>query len=244
MRQAIILASGLGSRLSNLTENLPKPMLKLGQVTLIERQLQILSENHIKNIIVTTGFKKDLLESHTLELSKKFGINIDFVCNENFESTNYIYSLWLAQKAILSDILLLHGDLVFNSALVSQLLIDDRPNLVLINKLFPPPEKDFKGVVENGEITGIGINFHGNNAFYCAPFYKLSKNAISSWLKKIGEYVESGQISCYAEDALNEVASTMHIEPFYYENGYCMEIDTTEDFRRLNEYLEKNIDQK
>lgn len=244
MRQAIILASGLGSRLSNLTKNLPKPMLKLGLATLIERQLQILSENHVKDIIVTTGYKRDLLETHALELAKKFGLNMDFICNEKFESSNYIYSLWLARNKILSDVLLLHGDLVFSPILMSRFLNDARPNLVLINKIIPAPQKDFKGIVKNGKILGIGTNLHGKDTYYCAPVYKLAQSTMSGWLKKIGEYVESGRINSYAEDALNDIIATFRIEPFYYEKGFCTEIDTMEDFEKLSGYMNGTTNQE
>ena len=53
--KAIILASGEGKRLRPLTDNLPKPLIKIGDKTILGHQLDNLIRCHIRDIIITTG---------------------------------------------------------------------------------------------------------------------------------------------------------------------------------------------
>ena len=57
--KAIVIAAGLGSRLKGYTEDLPKCMLKFGEKTLLERQVDAYRECGIKNISVIRGYKKE-----------------------------------------------------------------------------------------------------------------------------------------------------------------------------------------
>ena len=110
--KALIFNSGLGSRMGNLTEEQPKCMVKLyNGETIFERQIRILSECGIKDFIVTTGpFKEQLYN-----VASKFpNLNFKFVANENYRSTNYIVSMYNANDLLDEDMLVLHGDLVFN----------------------------------------------------------------------------------------------------------------------------------
>ena len=62
--KAMILAAGFGKRLLPLTENLPKPMLKVGDQTLIERNINYLIINGFSEIIINVSHHGDLLIEH------------------------------------------------------------------------------------------------------------------------------------------------------------------------------------
>ena len=62
--KAMILAAGFGKRLLPLTENLPKPMLKVGDQTLIERNINYLIKNGFSEIIINVSHHGDLLIEH------------------------------------------------------------------------------------------------------------------------------------------------------------------------------------
>ena len=67
--QAVILAAGLGSRLRPYTNKVPKAMVKFKGREIIVHQIETLREVGIKNIIIVTGYKLEILEKH---LSNKF----------------------------------------------------------------------------------------------------------------------------------------------------------------------------
>ena len=108
--KAIILASGRGERLRPLTDQVPKPLIQLGGETILDHQLKSLIGHGINRMVVTTGPLREQIEQHVLT---KYSINVEFIHNPRFEATNYIYTLWLARKSIDDDIILLHGDLLF-----------------------------------------------------------------------------------------------------------------------------------
>ena len=59
--KAMILAAGFGKRLLPLTKNLPKPLLKVGNQTLIERNINYLIRNGFSEIIINVSHLGDLL---------------------------------------------------------------------------------------------------------------------------------------------------------------------------------------
>lgn len=80
--QAVIMAGGFGKRLFPLTENLPKPMLPIGDRPIMEHIVTHLQAAGIRNVNVTTHFQPEKIEAHFGDGSR-FGVNINYV-NEEF----------------------------------------------------------------------------------------------------------------------------------------------------------------
>lgn len=236
--KAIILASGVGSRLRPLTDTIPKSLLEVGSKTIIDHQLSVLAGNGVREVVITTGHLRAKIEQH---LQGTRGIATRFVDNPRYQNTNYIYSLWLAGELIDDEVVLLHGDLVFDEAPVEALLSSGE-NSVLVNRTIPAPEKDFKALVEEDMVTRIGVDVSGPGAFFCAPVYRFSKVGFQLWLGRVGDYVRRGEVHCYAEDALNEViAEDLILRPVFYE-GFCMEIDTADDLEAARAWASSRPD--
>lgn len=106
------------------------------------------------------------------------------------------------------------------------------------------PQKDFKAVLDNGKITSVGIEFF-DNAITAQPMYYIKKEDWNVWLSKIGEYCESGNTNCYAENAFNEVSDKCNIYPYDVKNMLCQEIDTEEDLNivvnKINEIKNRTV---
>ena len=210
--------------------------------TILERQIRIIGENGINTFIITTGpFKQQLLE-----VCKKFpDYQFVFVDNPLYQKTNYIYSMYLAKDYLNDDVLLLHGDLVFNQELVKSMLGDKRSSVCLINEDKPLPEKDFKARVENGLLKEVSINIFDSNCYAFEPLYKLSKSDLLKWLEKVKEFVNEGNVSVYAENALNTILDTLKIYTKSYKNDYIDEIDNIDDYSRvrkeIDEYEKKRL---
>ena len=87
--KALILNSGLGSRMGALTSEHPKCMTEIDEKdTIISRQLRMLASAGIKDIVITTGYYDDVLVNYvkTLDLD----LNITYVKNPIYNKTNYI----------------------------------------------------------------------------------------------------------------------------------------------------------
>jgi len=225
--KALILASGAGKRLRPLTNRIPKPLIKIGDKTLLDYQVESLIKHGIEGVIITTGPFKEKLEEH---VQSNYRIKVWFVNNPRYETTNYIYSLWLTKNLIDSDVLLLHGDLLFDDVLIGR-LTGAKDNRVLVNRKIKPPEKDFKTLIENNRIIKIGVELSGPKAYFCAPMYKFSKADFLRWLAEIDDFIMQGKINCYAEDAFNKISNEIVLRPLYFEE-FCMEIDTMDDLEK------------
>jgi choline kinase len=226
--KAMILNSGLGTRMGPLTRNKPKCLveLKAGE-TILGRQLRVLQSVAVEEVIITTGPCDELIRSFTSEQFPR--LNVAFVNNQKYESTNYIYSMHLTRERCTDDIILMHGDLVFDQALFEAFVISDSANAVIINNHDEIPDKDFKGRIENRMVTEIGIDVFGNNCYSLLPLYKFSKQAFDVWLNEINVFINNGNDKVYAENAFNTVADKIDLSPYYNASRVCMEVDNAED---------------
>lgn len=226
----MILASGTGSRLMPLTNEVPKCLIDINGRSVLGIQLEQLGAAGVGEVILTTGPFKEKIEAFT----KKYfpSLHITCVFNELYDTTNYIYSMYKCKELIDDDFLLIHGDLVFDTGLIEGIMRQDSC-AVLMNRTIPLPEKDFKGLIKNNLVCKIGVDVFDENAFFLAPLYKLLKKPFLIWMNKICEFVESGRVTCYAEDAFNELSDAIRLKPFFYSDTFCMELDTFDDLEEI-----------
>lgn len=230
--KAIIFNSGVGKRMGELTRNCHKSMVKLANgETLFERQIRLLSECGISHFIVTTG----LYENSFRQITDKYkNIKVDYVNNPLYDRTNYIYSFYLARKYIDDDFVMLHGDLVFNRNSIKNLMRTNAESCVAIDKTKALPQKDFKGKLIDNKLLEVSINIFDSNCFALQPLYKLSKRDITLWVNKVVDFIENRHLdNVYAENAMNEISSDLHICGFDVSKDFVEEIDNVEDYNRV-----------
>lgn len=228
--RALILNSGMGKRMGDLTNAHPKCMTVLDHnETILSRQLKQLLECGITEVVITTGYFNEVLVKYCNELD--LPLQYFFINNPLYETTNYIYSIYLARKELHHDIILLHGDLVFDTEILRGMLRSDNSNMT-ISSVMPLPLKDFKAVVRDNRVDKIGIDYF-ENALTAQPLYTILYNDWQIWLNSIIDFCERGHTLCYAEDAFNKVANKCCIKAFDYKDRLCAEIDTPEDLELI-----------
>lgn len=238
--KALILNSGLGSRMGDITNTHPKCMTEIDQnETIVGRQINLLKMCGITDIVMTTGYFDESLRNYCNGFSD---MNFTYVLNPKFRETNYIYSIYCAREYLHDDIVLMHGDLVFTLNVLKK-VIESNKSVMTVSSTLPLPEKDFKAVIKDNRITKVGINFF-EDALSAQPLYKINKDDWEVWLNNIINYCESDNVKCYAENAFNEVSDKCLIYPLDVKDELCNEIDNEEDLRRvskaLKEYKENN----
>ena len=235
--KALILASGMGMRLNSLTDVTPKCLIKVTNKTILDFQLEALYEQGITDVVITTGH----LEYKISDFIKKYEpkLSITLIHNEIYDKTNYIYSIFKAKEELDDDIILIHGDLVFEKNVLKTLLMSQHKNSVIIEK-GNQPKDDFKGAIEIDKIKEISIHLFEENCHFLAPLYKFSQQDFAKWLNKIDEYVTKNQVTCYAENALNELlGSEVELHAVYLKNSLCMEVDDSKDLETVRNLLAK-----
>ncbi len=224
--KALILNSGLGSRMGVLTSEHPKCMTEISaHETILSRQLKQIADAGIEEVVITTGYYDGVLVNYCNSLD--LPLHFTFVKNPIYDQTNYIYSIYCAREYLDDDIILMHGDLVFEHEVFDKVLASPI-SCMTVSSTLPLPEKDFKAVIKDGMVMKVGVEFF-NEAMEAQALYKLLKDDWKVWLGKIIEFCENDKRKVYAENALNELNGTANIHALDVENLLCSEIDNPED---------------
>ena len=155
--KALILNSGLGSRMGVLTSEHPKCMTEISvHETILSRQLKLLSDAGVDQVVMTTGLFDGVLVNYCNSLG--LPIQYTFVKNPLYKETNYIYSIYCAKEYLDDDIILMHGDLVFEAEVLDR-VVSSPVSCMAVSSTLPLPEKDFKAVVKDGLVQKVGIEF-------------------------------------------------------------------------------------
>lgn len=230
-----IFNSGIGTRMGQLSQSVHKSMLPLKNgENILHRQLRLLIGEGITDFIITTGPFEGQLRVTAAQFPQA---HFTYVPNPSYASTNYIFSMYLAREYMTDDMLLLHGDLVFNRKLIHDILASPYANTAPINVSVPLPEKDFKARVQAGRIVEISVNIYDKDCCAFQPLYKLERAVVHAWIDKVAEYIDRGDDTCYAENALNEVLPGLFLQPYDASSYYISEIDNAQDHERVSKEI-------
>ena len=233
--KALILNSGLGHRMGVLTSEHPKCMTEIaGKETILSRQLKLLERAGVREVVMTTGYFDKVLMDYCDSLG--LSLHIEFVNNPVYDKTNYIYSIYCARDYLRDeDIVLMHGDLVFEESVLKDLIACDK-SCMKVSSTAPIPEKDFKAVIKDGYVQKVGIEFF-DDVNECQALYKLNKEDWNVWLDSIEKFCDEKNTNVYAENALNVVTDRCRIFAYDVKDRLCAEIDTPEDLEMIKERL-------
>lgn len=237
--RALIFNSGTGSRLGALTERSPKCLVRLaGGETILHRQLRVLSACGVRDFVITTGPWPEQVETVAAEFAG-VGCAFSFVRNDRYAETNYIHSMWLARDLLRGrEVLMLHGDLVFDAAYVEGLLSLPAGSYGSVDPELPVPEKDFSADVgPDGMIRRVGVGIPGEGLVAFQAMYRLSAGAIDAWLDEVERFEARGETGVYAENAANVVFDRMRIAAHPYTGHVLEEVDTPGDLERVSEMV-------
>lgn len=112
VRQAIIMAAGIGSRLRPITLHTPKPLVKVHGVRMIDTVLRGLLEQGITEIYIVVGYRKEQFAA-----LKRDYPQIKLIENPYYAECNNISSLFVAREH-LEDAMILDGDLIIRNPAV------------------------------------------------------------------------------------------------------------------------------
>lgn len=234
--KALILNSGLGSRMGVLTSEHPKCMTEISaHETILSRQLKLIADAGIEEVVVTTGYYDGVLINYCNSL--ELPLHFTFVKNPIYDQTNYIYSIYCAKDYLDDDIILMHGDLVFEGEVFDRVLASES-SCMTVSSTLPLPEKDFKAQVKEGMVMKVGVDIF-NEAMEAQALYKLNRDDWKVWLDKIIEFCENDNRKVYAENALNELNGAANIHALDVQNLLCSEIDNPEDLAVVSAKLKE-----
>ena len=242
--RAIILAAGTASRLRPLTSNTPKCLLRVGERTLLQRSMDALIQNGIRQFVIVTGYLHEMIEDFVRQTYAD-SICVSFIHNERYETTNNIYSLWLARpEADGRDVLLLDSDLLYDPKIIARVLADTHNNVLTLIR-HELGEEEMKVVMaSDGNITEISKT--------CNPTLAAGES--------LGIERMSGNYTAELYKELDIMMNREHFENKFYELAFqrliaeghtfsvldvtdlfSCELDTVEDFENAKQRIPAHL---
>ena len=128
----LVLAAGPGSRLSPLTDALPKTLLPVdGERPILDITLANLKHVGLAEVVVVTGFAADAVRGQVPALERRHGLRLELIYNDKAEVWNNAYSLWCAREAFAEGVLLVNGDTVHPAVVEERMLAARGPEVLL-----------------------------------------------------------------------------------------------------------------
>jgi len=228
--KAVIIAAGCGSRLEKMHKGMPKTLIEINGKRLIDDIISKIRDCGINEIIIITGYKREMLVS-ALNNYKKDELHITFVYNTNWKKANGI-SVLCAKDYISEDeqFILLMSDHIFEQEILRQIVeteIDEDDALLALDfKIDKVPDIDDGMKIQCTEIenTIYSIQKFGKqlsiyNAIDCGIF-KFNYNFFSA----LDESISKGK--CSLSDACNILASKNKMKGLDIKENLWLDVDT------------------
>jgi len=220
--KAIILAGGRGKRLRPITDYVPKPLIPIKNIPIIEWQIKYLKKFGISEIIVCSGYKTKMIENYLN--NKKLGIKITFSIEDKPLGTGG--AIKKAGKKIKDkSFLVMNGDIITNIDLKKMMEKENSIASIQLKTKFGILQTDGNKIIkfdEKKEIKNIWMN---------AGIYNLNKESIKE-LPNVGD-IEKTLFPDYAK---KEKLSTIK-----FTNSEWYSVDSSKDMEECSLVIEKII---
>lgn len=228
---ALLLAAGTGSRLRPLTLDAPKCLTEVGGTPILGRLVDNLRSQRISRLVVVTGYLDHCIREFLQEYAPD--MHVEYIFNPAYQTTNNIYSLWLARQAIQEHFVLIESDLVFHASMLNDMLTPDK---IAISQLLPWMNG---ATVELNNQNGVAA-FHTKCDTANSPNYKtvnIYSLSLQSWQKVIARLercIADEYLGDYYEAVFSDMVSdgTLAFDAVFFDKNQWYEIDTVADLHQ------------
>jgi len=241
--KAIILAAGVGSRLRPITNQKPKTLVEVNGKPILGYILDSIEQNGITSVVICVGFMAEKVISFC-KLNYP-SLRFTFIENKEYDSTNNMYSLYLARTNLDSELLLMNGDLVYDPAIIKGLK-KEKHSCVAVDK-DRYLEESMKVVVDGeGLINSISKKITPHDAFGCSiDIYKIVKRDAKVIIGEMEKIIEVNKDSNqWTEVMLDNLFSSGKLKayPYLIENKRWSEIDNFEDLAHAEKLFNAKLE--
>jgi NDP-sugar pyrophosphorylase family protein len=220
--KAIILVGGRGKRLRPITDYVPKPLIPINNVPIIEWQIKYLKKHGISEVIICSGYKSDMIKNYLA--NKKLGVKIIFSIESKPLGTGGAIKK-AAKKIKDNSFIVINGDIITNIDLKKLIEKENSIASIQLRTKFGILQTEKNKIIkfdEKKEIIDLWMN---------AGIYHLKKESIKE-LPDVG-YIEKTLFPDYAK---KEKLSTVK-----FRNAKWHSIDSYKDIEECSLAIEKII---
>lgn len=239
---ALILAAGYGSRISDVTTD-PKSLLTVNEKTLIEWHFNSLKAVGIKDVVVVTGYKREVLEDYLGRFSNEF--NITFAVNDDYRVKGNTYSFFYGLEKVESDFLLFDADLIYDTEILKAYVNDTNANSILVGESSIDDIECAKAMIDQNGFVRMTIDKRAVSAEERQKYtfageaigiLKFSKSYRDDMFNECKKFLANPEnISKNWEHVMNEFLLSHDMKFVKAVSSKWVEIDNREDYNRAKE---------
>jgi choline kinase len=242
---ALILAAGYGSRIAEVTEN-PKSLLPINGKSLMDWHFEAWKEVGIRNVVVVTGYKREMLEESLSKYKKDFDIH--YAVNEDFRVKGNTYSFYYGLEKVQGDFLLFDADLIYDPKILAAFVEDPEANQILVGNSSIDDIECTKTMVDKNGFVRMTIDKRAVNAEEREKFrfvgealgiLKFSKKYRDDIFNACKEFLaEEKNISKNWEHVMNDFLLNHDMSVHQAVSERWVEIDNREDLDKAKRLFE------
>ncbi len=226
--KAVILAGGKGVRLRPFTYLIPKPLMPIGELPIIEIIIRQLRNSGFRDIIICTGYKENLIRMFLKKFEKKYRLNIKYSFEKKPLGT--IGPLMLIKDELKETFLLMNGDTL--STINYKELVKyhkESGNIATISLYKKDIYIDF-GIVEMNGVDIIDYIEKPTNTYFVSM-------GVNVFEPEILDYIPEGKFNF--PDLVKILIKKGKKVGGYIFKGYWLDIGRHEDYLKANEDINK-----
>lgn len=227
--RGIILAAGRGGRLQGVIGERPKCLARVGERTLLERQIEALRAAGVDPITVVAGYRCD-------DVRRACPPGVEIVLNTRYASTNSLYSLWLVRDLLVDGFVVLNCDVLFHPQLLTDLLTARYEDALLVATRAdggPYGEEEMKVHIRRGLVCDIAKTLPDENSdAENMGIARFGPGGAASLVEHMNRIVASGEVREWLPRAFAALSATRPLHAVESRGYPWIEIDFPEDYWR------------
>lgn len=226
---ALLLAAGTGSRLLPLTQEAPKCLTMVNEISILARLVENLKLQGFEKLVVVTGHLSTIIEDFLG--TKCNGMDIEYVHSPLYKTTNNIYSLWMARDIITEPFVLLESDLVFDYSLLSEMMYPDRLAVASVRDWMNGTTVTIDADQKVTEFKKDTTPFQDETKYKTVNIYSFSLDSWKAISKRLDQHINDGKVKGYYETVFSELVNedVLSLQAVSFDEKAWYEIDTIGD---------------
>ncbi len=240
----LFLAAGTSGRILKISKGLPKPLIKIKNVSILERNIKwIIKYKFIKNYFINTYFKPHHIKKELKKIEKKFKIKIK-VSNEK-KLLGTAGAIKKIEKKLGKLFFVIYSDNLLNFDLQKMIKFHNKKNSDITMALYSIKKNPFTGIASSSiklDSKKRIINFNekrnskGNSRY-------LVNTGVIILNNKVFKFIKKNKFTDLSNDIFKKIVNYKSIKFYGYQiekqNGYCLAIDTPKAYKILLKLIKK-----
>ncbi len=234
--KVLIMAAGVGSRITRHLQNQPKCCVDIEGKSLIKTTMELLNRRGLTQVAIVTGYQAKFIHE-ALE-----GFQYTRYFNPFYRVANSISSVWFAREFLAGDdIIIMNGDVFMEDAVLDQLLADSHSPVLLCDST-RIEEADYRFQWADGRLLKYGKQLSNEETTgEYVGIARLSREYLVGFRQRVIEAVGSEDYACWWEDIIYRTVdqgAEVHVKDI--AGNFWAEVDYIEDYERIKAFVRKS----